>query len=779
MRGWCRWRGLPVALTLAGAVLAAGLVFSRITVRTNMADFLPRGGSEISRLILDELRSGVATNLIMLGVEGASPHELARISESMTAALRQTGLFTFVDNSTRQFSGSEDEKWLFSHRYLISPATTPDSFTVAALHTDMERLLGELQSSASPIVQQFGFADPTGAFIAILKDWIGPSRVRSIDGVWFAPQRNRTLILARTRAGGVDLAGQEAVDAAIRQAFAASRPGNARLLTAGPAVFARIAAHTMRADVQMISILSTVFLSALLLWRFRSVTILLVVAIPVVLGVAAGALLVQLVFGFVHGVTIGFGMTMLGVTLDYPVLLVGHRKEGEAAPATLQRIGQAFRLTVLSATLGLTGMLFSGFPGLSQLGCFSVAGVIVAAAVTRWVLPALIIRAELAPVAAGDPTTLLRIERLRTLRGWGAGLCLAVLVGLVASGGPHWQNDLAALSPVPGADFALDAELRHELGAPDAVLTGLVHADSVEAVLQKQEQLRPALDQLIGEGVLSNIELAARFIPSVAMQRTRQASLPPPDTLAARVSAAQQGLPFRAGAFQQFIDDVAASRAMAPLTPSDVTSPTIAARIDPLLLHRGGAWYGLIAPTDLRDPARFAAVLQQNGAAFVDLTGEANAVVTRYTRAAWRWLGLGASAALLAIAVGIRDVRRVAAVGGAIAAAVSLTVAVLAAAGTRFSLIHIVSLQFVAGVGLDYALFFARRQLDREERARTLRTLAICNAMTLMTFGLLALCRTPLLRQIGITVAAGALFALVFAFLFAGEPPRPTHREAR
>ena len=74
----------------------------------------------------------------------------------------------------------------------------------------------------------------------------------------------------------------------------------------------------------------------------------------------------------------------------------------------------------------------------------------------------------------------------------------------------------------------------------------------------------------------------------------------------------------------------------------------------------------------------------------------------------------------------------------------------------------------MAGVGLDYALFFARRQLDAEERARTLRTLVTCNGMTLLTFGLLAACQTPLLRDIGLTVAAGALAAMAFSFLFAG-----------
>ena len=123
---------------------------------------------------------------------------------------------------------------------------------------------------------------------------------------------------------------------------------------------------------------------------------------------------------------------------------------------------------------------------------------------------------------------------------------------------------------------------------------------------------------------------------------------------------------------------------------------------------------------------------------------------------------------LVVLGAGLRDVRVVQVVG-AIGSALVVTVAVLAVAGVALSPIHLVALQLVAGIGLDYALFFARRQLDLEERARTVRTLVTCNAMTLLTFGLLWTCRTPLLRDIGMTVALGALLAMGFAFLFAGE----------
>src|SRR6185437_11364979 len=182
---------------------------------------------------------------------------------------------------------------------------------------------------------------------------------------------------------------------------------------------------------------------------FRSGWVIAAIAIPILLGLAAATLVVQLVFGFVHGVALGFGITMLGITVDYPVLLIGHRKQLEAAPATLRRIGQAFTLAVLTAAIGLTGMLFSGFPGLSQLGLFSMTGILVAAATTRWLLPRLIVAANLAPVFTGDPTRLLRIERLRALRGLGVAACTVAAGYLLLVGGPAWERDIAAFSPVP------------------------------------------------------------------------------------------------------------------------------------------------------------------------------------------------------------------------------------------------------------------------------------------------------------------------------------------
>ena len=738
-----------------------------------MAEFLPQGDTPAARLVMAEARAGTAAGLILVGLDGAPPPDLARISRTMAGALRGTGLFTLVAGGTDAMADT-DTADLFARRYLLSPATTAEAFTEPVLRAGMESLLRQLHSSAAPLAVQFGLADPPGAFAALLRGWVGSSRVRTVDGAWFAPDRDRAILLARTRAGGMDVPAQEAATAAIQSAFDAAAPGPARLLVAGPAVFARDAARAIKADVERIAVLSTVLVAALLWWRFRAPLVIAAIAFPVVAGVAAAALAVQAVFGTVHGVALGFGATMLGVCVDYPVLMIGHRKSGEAAAATRARIGTAFVLAVLTAVLGLAAMVFSGFPGLAQLGVFAAVGLLAAALVTWFLLPRLVVLANLAPVAAGDPAWLARVEGWRRTRMLGLLPVVAAAAWLAIMGVP-WEDDLANLSPVPAASRALDTELRGALGAPDAGQILLVQGPDAETVLALQEALLPLLDRLQAEGVLTGAELAARLLPSMARQQARIAALPDAAVLAARTAAAQAGLPFRADAFRPFLEAVEQTRTMAPLRPADLAGSPIAVRLDPLLFQRGDLWHAPVVLQGVRDPARMAAAMAgQDGATYVNMRTELGSILAGYTVRAWSWLGWSGVAVLAVLAIGLRDPVRVARVAGAVAAAGLVTVAVLAASGARVSLIHLVALQLVAGVGLDYALFFARRQLDAEERARTLRTLVTCCAMTLLTFGLLAACQTPLLRDIGITVAVGAGLAMAFAFLFAGAGPRET-----
>jgi len=81
----------------------------------------------------------------------------------------------------------------------------------------------------------------------------------------------------------------------------------------------------------------------------------------------------------------------------------------------------------------------------------------------------------------------------------------------------------------------------------------------------------------------------------------------------------------------------------------------------------------------------------------------------------------------------------------------------------------LLSLLLVAGVGLDYALFFDRYATSREDAVPTIRANVICAVTTVTVFTILASSHIPVLHGIGTTVALGAAFALALAFLFADK----------
>jgi predicted exporter len=100
-------------------------------------------------------------------------------------------------------------------------------------------------------------------------------------------------------------------------------------------------------------------------------------------------------------------------------------------------------------------------------------------------------------------------------------------------------------------------------------------------------------------------------------------------------------------------------------------------------------------------------------------------------------------------------------------AAIVGTAAALVLAGTRLSLLHLVALLLVLGVGTNYSLFFSRFAPDDEARLRSAYAVLVATATTLIAFGALASSGTAILRSIGLTVAIGAALSLAFAAAWA------------
>ena len=772
-----RRRALAIIALWLAFLLACGAIISRSHFTADLSAFLPRTPTPEQQLLMDQLRDGLASRLILVGIDGADASIRAGLSRQIAQRLRSDPAFVAVNNG-EPVNTERDRAFLFNNRYLLSPAVTPARFTADGLHAALSDSIDALASPAGLLVKSLLPRDPTGEMVQLLEQFNSGNRPHLVDGAWASRDGKRALLLMQTRAAGSDTDAQQHAMAAIQQAFdaAAGASTGAKLLMTGPGVFSVTSRDTIKSEVSRLSIISIVLIATLLLLVYRSFTALALGYLPVISGVLAGIAAVSLGFGSVHGITLGFGTALIGEAVDYSIYLFVQSEQGGADQQDwVKRFWPTIRLGVLTSIFGFASLLLSGFPGLAQLGLYSIAGLLAAASVTRFVLPHLLpAKFRIHDVSAIGRVLAHLAQRASSLRWPAALLLLLACTVLIVNRGSLLNDKISSLSPVSQADVALDERLRTDMGAPDVRYLVVVSGTSREAVLRSSGQVSTLLQTQVDQGELAGFDSPSRYLPSAETQRARQASLPPPELLQARLAQAVQGLPLRAPLFAPFLADSAAARVQPLLTAADLEKTSMAMAVDALLIQQDQRWTALLpltAPEGVNINAnRIRTALGTTGlpnVLFVDMKAESDRLYSGYLHEVVL-LSLGGLLGIVGLLLLVfRSPTRVLRVVAPLAAAVLTVTAGLALLGQQLIILHLVGLLLVVAIGSNYALFFDRPDPGTPIAPRTLASMLFANLTTVAGFGLLAFSSVSLLQAMGATVAPGVILALLYAAIFA------------
>ncbi len=771
-------RRAAVLLLWLALMAAAAWQITRTPFVADLSAFLPANPDAQQRVLIEQLQSGVPARTLLIGIDGGDAPARAAASRALAAALRASGLFEQVQNGESEAWGQVGS-WLFEHRYQLSPAVDAQRFTAAGLREGINETLSLLGTPLGNALKPLLDRDPTGETQRIGESLVPAGAPRSEEGVWAsrqAGQGGRALLVAGTKAPGADLDAQAVAIARVRSEFA-KVGGPLALKISGAPLFGVNSRALIESEIRWLAIAGTVLMSTLLLLAFASLPALGAALLPVATGVVAGIVTVSLVFGSVHGITLGFGTTLIGEAVDYAIYFLIQARAGGWL-LWLRSGWPTVRLGLLTSVCGFAALVFSGFPGLSQLGLFSVAGLLGAALATRFVLPVL--------MPQGARGAGLR-RQLGRFGGWAVAvlprwrwplLALGVVAAAVLLGrGALWQAELSSLSPIAKADLDLDASLRADLSAGDARTLVVVQAADLQATLRAAESAVARLEPLAARGAIGGVDSVTRWLPSIELQRARQAALPDAATLQTALAEATQGGPLKAERLAPFIAEVQRARSLPPITPESLRGTALAPLVDALLLQRADrSWVALLPLQPAGDRIDLAAVEQAlqglPGTQTLEIGAELTRLYARYLGQAQAQALLGALGVVALVAVSLRSWRRVLAVCQPLVLAVLLTMGGLAALGVHLGILHLVGLLLVVAVGSNYALFFDLLQRPGHDAGSaidsdTLASLLLANLTTVLSFGLIAMSSIPALSAIGRVVAPGALLALVLAAAFA------------
>jgi predicted exporter len=533
--------------------------------------------------------------------------------------------------------------------------------------------------------------------------------------------------------------------------------------------FALDAETKLRADASMISTLSTVGVAVLSWLFFRSFLSLGLALVPALVGLLLAMAAGLLIFGSLDGTTIGFGASLIGVTIDYPthfLILRSLSTRGENPWRLARRLSGSLSMAALTTIASFAGLAITSFRGFRELGVFSLIGVAGALLTSLFLLPDLVPRSRpVPPISARLAATLgAWIPRLRSRRSALALVPIAVLaLGAFALPRLSWNDDLSSLGQPDPRLRAEDTRVRERVSSFDGGRFVIAIADEPDAALARNDEVHARLAALVGRGELGGMRSLHDLLWSQALQRRNLEALRGSPDLAARLDAGFGAAGFRPGAFAPFAQTLAAPSAE-PLTLAELRASELGPLASTLVLDLDGRTAVITYLRGVRDPdAIRAALADLPDVHLFDQRSFLNEIAAQFRTRTLLQIVVGSACVLLILIARYRDARRATAAFLPAFLTAILVLSAFALSGTETNLLHAVSLLIVMGMGVDYGIFVVDSVDQPDEIGATLVSCLLCCLTTLLGFGTLALSNHPALRAIGVTTGVGIALSLLLA----------------
>lgn len=299
-------------------------------------------------------------------------------------------------------------------------------------------------------------------------------------------------------------------------------------LTGAPVHSYYASTHSMF-EINLICILSTLFIIALVYFYFNSLIPLIPIALSIGVGIFAGYCVTALIFRDIHILTFVFSTTLIGICVDYSLHFFVALCDNKSGEGVLKEIFKSLTVCLLTTVGAFLVLLFANFILLKQISVFTITGLVSVYCIVVLFYP-LIFKNTI--TKSGKNFAELFDNGILNLvfnkfRGILSGLdrykkyitasvCFVILI--FAFSRISFDDNIKNMYVPP--KFLIKAEkLFAEIAGADSDISFLVvKGNSTEDILQKEEEVSDKLDA-------ENIKYQALslYVPSIKRQKSNQA----------------------------------------------------------------------------------------------------------------------------------------------------------------------------------------------------------------------------------------------------------------
>lgn len=753
-------------------LLLALAVITGVQFKTDLSAFIVAGDQPQELLLASEMQSGALSKRYLISIESVQHKPVPEaVMQNLVMQFKAiTGVSdvwlpeqnTHDINALQMLYGAHAGAW-----YSLNP--TDDLariFTEQGLLQRAELLKSALLSPQSQLVQSLALQDP------LLLTLNGFQTQGAQQQALKAPVAYRNLVLETTMAG-LDVPEQKRIQTAMKAAFDILNNASTeryQLNMTGVPVFAVATQSLIQGDIQVVSVLSTLGLLVLFILIFRSIPALLQVFSLLLIVILSAILTTQLVFGYVHGMTVAIGSTLVGICIDYPIHAIAHAqavKSGQRL-AVIAKIWPSMVMGGITTLVGYMALGASGYPGFKQVAIYATSGIIMSLLLTRFVLPLLLNNPTSQPL---NMPLVARWEKFcLRFRPWLIGvLLIALATSLMGLKSLHWMTDMQELTPELNYLKQNDKRIRERMSSIEPGRFVLVTGSNSEAALQKSEVVYQVLDSLKHTQDLSEYYGLYPWVLSAKQQDKNRNLLQnylTTDNLAHWQQAlAQQGISIETLGHFDYAESTSLSLEKVLATPVKklLDSRVIQNKNQTLLM----IWLGEHQPEKLK-----AALAGMDGVHYFSQRDLLNEMVNDYTDRAQHLLLVGLVIIILLL---MQRYKNVATTLQTLAPAILAAMMILgfwSLTGVAISFLHLVGFLLVIAICVDYGIFYQENRSG--DRALTYQAMGAAMLTSALAFACLMVSESTSLKILSGVVVLGVILGFLLCPIMIKPNNQPT-----
>lgn len=141
-----------------------------------------------------------------------------------------------------------------------------------------------------------------------------------------------------------------------------------KIYLTGAPVHSYYASEKSMNEINVICIISTMFVSGLILWYFRSLKVLIPILASLFIGMSMGYFVSSIIFSSIHILTFVFSTTLIGICVDYSLHYL--------MECDIKKIIKSLTVSLISTVCALLILTFSSIELLKQIAVFTSTGLI-------------------------------------------------------------------------------------------------------------------------------------------------------------------------------------------------------------------------------------------------------------------------------------------------------------------------------------------------------------------------------------------------------------------